>query len=92
MIYKCIEQKALILQFFKHIDLAQHLPKVFLKVPEFFVERFVRFVCIEGPKRDVDLAAVLQQVDKAVFIAIVYEIERLALSTTEVKPVKDSLT
>ena len=51
---------------------------LFRALPHNFVERFMRFVFLDRVKKDAALAKAAAKVNKGVFVAILYEIERLA--------------
>ena len=51
---------------------------LFRCVPSNFVERFMRFVFLDRLKKDTVLSTAVTKLNKGLFVAILYEIERLA--------------
>lgn len=71
-------QRVQILEFMKSIDVPQYLCKIFVCIPESFVENFIRYAYIEESKRDAEWARQFSQLDKTVLVAVLYDIEQLA--------------
>ena len=79
-----IEQSLLIFHFLKSLRASTYLVEVFKNVPERFVERFVRYVYIEELKKDGEWNRAFGTIDKAMFVAIFYDMERMAQNYNKV--------
>jgi hypothetical protein len=66
------------LRFLHSLDAPQYLSEIFILVPDHFVEHFVRYIYIEQLKKDPEWWAQYHGLDKAVLVAVVFNLERLA--------------
>lgn len=73
-----LEQNETIFQFLKSLNVAQYLPEIFVLVPNHFVEHFTRFIYIEQLKKDQEWSHAFHDIDKAMLVAIIFNLERLA--------------
>ena len=66
------------LHILRRIGAPSEFTNLFRGVPANFVERFMRFVFLDRIKRDTVLSATISKLNKGLFVAVLYEIERLA--------------
>lgn len=68
----------------KSLDASKYLTQIFRNVPDRFVETFVRFVCIEVLKKNVEMSRAFEDLDKTILVAVIYDLERLAQNHLQV--------
>jgi len=68
----------LVIHILRRLGAPRQFAGLFRALPHNFVERFMRFVFLDRVKKDPALAKAAAKVNKGVFVAILYEIERLA--------------
>lgn len=81
------EQRRLIYQFLSHLHAAQYLHRIFIAVPERFVERMVKHLYIEELRKDRELGHTYRAIDKKTLVAVFYDMERMARNFTRVEQI-----